>query len=310
MHKISGVFSAALTPIKEDLTINKDLYLRHCQYLMKQGHDGLAIFGTTGEANSFNIKEKCESIDFLIANRIDPKILMPGTGSTSVKDSILMTKHADEHKVSSVLLLPPFYYKNVSDEGVIKYYQTIIEGVASNDLKYVLYNIPKVSGVEINFKIIESLLKFYPENVVGIKDSSGDIDHMLKTIKYFDNLAVFCGHDSLALKVCKRGGAGAITAGSNIAGKLLSFIIHNYKRENEIENFSLLQNLMENIRETLTSSEPISTMKAYFSIIDNIPEWNMLMPPLKKIDDPQNHKIVISLKELVSKIDNLIPSGS
>ena len=240
MHKISGVYSAALTPINEDLTINRDLYLRHCQYLMKQGHDGLAIFGTTGEANSFSIKEKCLSIDFLIANRIDPKVLIPGTGSSSVKDSILMTKHADEHGVKGVLLLPPFYYKNVSDEGIIKYYQNIIETVGSDSLKYILYNIPQVSGVEINFNIIENLLKLYPDNVVGIKDSSGDIEGMLKTIKYFDNLALFCGHDSLALKVCKRGGAGAITAGTNIAGKLLSFIIHNYKRENEIENFSLL----------------------------------------------------------------------
>ena len=132
---------------------------------------------------------------------------------------------------------------------------------------------------------------------------------MLKTIKYFDNLAVFCGHDSLALKVCKRGGAGAITAGSNISGKLLSFIIHNHKREAEISNFSSLQTLMEQIRETLTSSEPISTMKAYFSLIDNIPEWNNLMPPLKKIDDPQNHKTVMSLKELIGKIDNLISSS-
>ena len=309
MHKISGVYSAALTPINEDLTINRDLYLRHCQYLMKQGHDGLAIFGTTGEANSFSIKEKCLSIDFLIANRIDPKVLIPGTGSSSVKDSILMTKHADEHGVKGVLLLPPFYYKNVSDEGIIKYYQNIIETVGSDSLKYILYNIPQVSGVEINFNIIENLLKLYPDNVVGIKDSSGDIEVMLKTIKYFDNLALFCGHDSLALKVCKRGGAGAITAGTNIAGKLLSFIIHNYKRENEIENFSLLQNLMENIRETLTTNEPISTMKAYFSLVDNIPEWSLVMPPLKKIDDPKNHKIVISLKELVSKIDNLISSS-
>ena len=309
MHKISGVYSAALTPINEDLTINRDLYLRHCQYLMKQGHDGLAIFGTTGEANSFSIKEKCLSIDFLIANRIDPKVLIPGTGSSSVKDSILMTKHADEYGVKGVLLLPPFYYKNVSDEGIIKYYQNIIETVGSDSLKYILYNIPQVSGVEINFNIIENLLKLYPDNVVGIKDSSGDIEGMLKTIKYFDNLALFCGHDSLALKVCKRGGAGAITAGTNIAGKLLSFIIHNYKRENEIENFSILQNLMENIRETLTSNEPISTMKAYFSLVDNIPEWSLVMPPLKKIDDPKNDKIVISLKELVSKIDNLISSS-
>ena len=132
---------------------------------------------------------------------------------------------------------------------------------------------------------------------------------MFKTIKYFDSLAVFCGHDSLALRVCRRGGAGAITAGTNIAGKLLSFIIHNYKRENEIENFENLQVLMERIRATLTSSEPISTMKAYFSIIDNIPEWNILMPPLSKIADPLNHKTVISLRELISEIDKLIPSS-
>ena len=132
---------------------------------------------------------------------------------------------------------------------------------------------------------------------------------MFKTIKYFDDLAVFCGHDSLALRVCRRGGAGAITAGTNIAGKLLSFIIHNYKRQNEIENFENLQVLMERIRETLTTSEPISTMKAYFSLTDNISDWNRLMPPLKNIEDPSNHKIVTRLRELVSEIDKLIPSS-
>ena len=309
MHSISGVYSAALTPIKEDLTINKDLYLRHCQYLMKQGHDGLAIFGTTGEANSFSIKEKCESIDFLIKNRIDPKILMPGTGATSVEDSIKMTKHAAQHNVKAVLILPPFYYKNVTDEGVINYYRKIIEDVGANNLLYVLYHIPQVSGVALNFNIIENLLRLYPNNIAGIKDSSGDTDHMLKTIKYFNDLALFCGHDGLALRVCKRGGAGAITAGTNIAGKLLSFIIHNYKREEEINNFSALQTLMEQIRQTLTTSEPISTMKAYFSLVDNISEWNLVMPPLKKIEDPSIHKTVIGLKELISKIDSLISSS-
>ena len=88
MLKISGVYSAALTPIKEDLTVNKDLYLRHCQYLMQQGHDGLAIFGTTGEANSFSIKEKCDAIDFLLSNNLDSNLLIPGTGSSSVEDAI------------------------------------------------------------------------------------------------------------------------------------------------------------------------------------------------------------------------------
>ena len=306
MHKISGVFSAALTPVKNDLSINKDLYLRHCQYLMRQGHDGLAIFGTTGEANSFSVQEKKEHLDFLVSNRIDPNILMPGTGSSSLNDAIDMTKHAASHKVRAVLLLPPFYYKNVTNEGVINYYRNIIERVGESDLQYVLYHIPQNSYVSIDFKMIEILLKLYPNNVVGLKDSSGDSDRMMKVIKYFNDFAVFCGHDSLALNICKRGGAGAITAGTNVCGKLLSFILKNHKNESSIKNFADLQNLLQQIRQVITSHEPISLMKAYFSIVDNIPDWNIVLPPLKKIEDPANQKLVLILKELIKKIDPLI----
>ena len=309
MHNISGVFSAALTPVRKDLSINQDLYLRHCQHLMRQGHDGLAIFGTTGEANSFSIKEKKDTLEFLLSNRIDPKILIPGTGSSSLKDAIEMTKHAASYKVKAVLLVPPFYYKNVSDEGVLNYYRHIIEKVGISEMQYILYHIPQNSYVPINFKIIEMLLKFYPKNIVGLKDSSGDGDRMMKVIKYFDNFAVFCGHDSLALNVVKRGGAGAITAGTNVCGKLLSFIIKNYKNENQINNFSELQKLLIQIRQVITSHEPISLMKAYFSIVDNISEWNNVLPPLKKIHEPQNHKSVLILNELIKKIDPLIANS-
>ncbi len=306
MHKISGVFSAALTPIKKDLSINQDLYLRHCQYLLRQGHDGLAIFGTTGEANSFSVQQKKDNLEFLLSNRIDPKVLIPGTGSSSLHDAIDMTRHAANNKVRAVLLLPPFFYKNVSEQGVINYYRHIIESVGNNDMQYILYHIPQNSYVPISFKIIEILLKLYPNNVVGLKDSAGDTDRMLKIIKYFNDFALFCGHDSLALNVCKRGGAGAITAGSNICGKLLSFIIKNYKQENEIRNFGEMQKLLQQIRQVITSHEPISLMKAYFSIVDNIPDWNNVIPPLKKIDNPENQKLVLILKELIKKIDPLI----
>tara|TARA_Y100000590_G_scaffold170201_1_gene194786 strand:- start:1902 stop:2831 length:930 start_codon:yes stop_codon:yes gene_type:complete len=309
MHKIKGVFSAALTPINDDLSINKALYLKHCQYLMTQGHDGLAIFGTTGEANSLSIKEKCESIDFLLTHNIDSNLLIPGTGSSSVDDSIKMTKFAAKNKLRGVLVLPPFYYKNVNDEGIINFYRKIIESVGENNFHYLLYNIPQTTSIELNFNIIESLLKLYPNNIVGIKDSSGDTDNMLKTVKYFQDLALFCGHDSLALRICKRGGAGAITAGTNIAGRLLAFILNNYNQAKSIENFNDLQLLLEKIRSTLTSHEPISVMKAYFSVINNDPEWNKLMPPLQKIEHPPSNKIVINLIELVKKIDQLIPTS-
>ena len=306
MHKISGVFSAALTPVKKDLSINQDLYLRHCQYLMRQGHDGLAIFGTTGEANSFSTQERKDSLEFLLSNRIDPKVLIPGTGSSSLNEAIDLTKHAVNHKVRAVLLLPPFYYKNVSEDGIINYYRNIIEKVGENDMQYLLYHIPQNSFVPISFKVIENLIKLYPTNVVGLKDSSGDGDRMMKTIKYFNDFAVFCGHDSLALSIYKRGGAGAITAGTNVCGKLLNFIIKNYKKDNQINNFSDLQKLLEQIRQVITSHEPISLMKAYFSIVDNIPEWNNVLPPLKRIENPQNQKLFLILKELIKKIDPLI----
>ena len=308
MHKINGVYSAALTPINENLSINKKLYLEHCQYLMKQGHDGLAIFGTTGEANSFSIKEKCEAIDFLLSNNIDSKLLIPGTGSSSVEDAIQLTKFAEKQNTRAVLLLPPFYYKNVSDEGIINYFRKIIESVGSSNFHYLLYNIPQTTSVELNFNIIETLLKLYPNNIVGIKDSSGNTDTMLKTVKYFEDLALFCGHDSLALHICKKGGAGAITAGTNISGKLLSFIINNKNKEQEIENFNNYQILLEQIRETITSEEPISVMKAYFSVINNIPEWNKLMPPLKSIHQPSKNKTIIRLIELTNKMNELISS--
>ena len=306
MHKISGVFSAVLTPIKNDLSINKDLFLRHCQYLMRQGHDGLAIFGTTGEGNSFSVDERKENLEFLLSNKIDPKVLIPGTGSSSLKEAIDMTNHAANYNVRAVLLLPPFYYKNVSDEGIINYYRHVIEKAGNNAMQYLLYHIPQNSYVPINFKVIEILLKLYPNNIIGLKDSSGDADRMMKTVKYFNNFAVFCGHDSLALSIVKRGGAGAITAGTNVCGKLLNYILKNYKKENEIKNFEDLQKLLMQIRQVITSTEPISLMKAYFSIIDNIPEWNNVMPPLKKINDPENQKLVLILKELTKKIDQLI----
>ncbi len=309
MHKISGVFSAALTPLNRDLSINQDLYLSHCKYLMKQGHDGLAIFGTTGEANSISVRQKKDNIDFLLSNRIDPKILIPGTGSSSLDEAIDMTKHVVNYKVKAVLILPPFYYKNVTDEGIINYYRHIIERVGENQMMYILYHIPQNTYVSINMKMIEILIKLYPNNIVGLKDSSGDSSRMLKVIKYFNNFSVFCGDDSLALNVCKRGGAGAITAGTNVCGKLLNFIIKNYKKENEIKNFLELQQLLIQIRKIIMSHEPISLMKAYFSIEDKIPEWNNVLPPLKSIDNPQNQKLVLILRELIKKIDPLISNS-
>jgi len=310
MHKISGVYGAAITPIINNFSVNKDLYLRHCQSLMKNGLDGLVLFGTNGESSSFSIDQKKDTIQFLLDNRIDPKVLITGCGAPSLEEAIQSTKFSEKIGVKASLLLPPFYFKNVTDEGVINYYRHVIEETGNSDFKFLLYNIPQQSGVTINFNIIEALLKLYPNNVVGLKDSTGNLDNMLKTIKFFNEFAVFCGNGALALHTSRRGGAGAITGDANITAKLLSFIIHNYKKENSIENFQDLQTLLEKIRNVLGTHEQVSLLKAYYSVADNLPEWNQLMPPLVRINNPSNNKQVTALLDLVGKIDKLVPSVS
>ena len=309
MHKINGVFSAALTPINEDFSINLNLYLSHCHWLLKQNLTGLGVFGTTGEANSFNIEEKIQALEYLINNNISPNLLMPGTGQCSISDTVKFTKKCSALKVRAVLVLPAFFYKDVSEEGVVEYYKRVIEEVEDDDLQYILYNIPQMSGVPITFEVIERLTKLYPNNVVGMKDSSGNLDNMLKVTKFFSGFSLFSGHDSLALKVTKHGGAGAITATSNISGRLLSFIVKNFKNESSIENFRDLQLLQEKIRQTLTTHEPVSALKAFMSVKYNKIEWNRVNPPLTKISDPQNHKTVIGLIHLIKKMDELVPTS-
>ena len=308
MYKISGTYCASLTPFNADYSINKKLFLEHCNNLLSQQIDGIAIFGTTGEANSLSIEEKLDAINFLIDNKIEPNKLLPGTGLNSIKDTVFYTKAVAKMNVRGVLVLPPFYYKNINSEGLISYYTRVVEEVGETKLHYLLYHIPQMSCVNIDLNVIEKLLTKYPNNIVGIKDSSGDIDNMLKMIKYFTDFSVFSGSDSLALKVVRSGGAGAITAVSNISGQLLNFIIRNWKEESSISNFSELQNLQEEIRSTVFNYPPISILKAFISIKYNKPEWNKLLPPLTLLHEPSNNSTIINLQELIKKMNLLLSS--
>ena len=309
MHKIHGTYCAALTPFNVDYSINKKLLLDHCRYLLSQKIDGIAIFGSTGEGNSLSVEEKLDAINFLIENKIDPKKLLPGTGLSSIKDTVKFTKTVGKMNVRGVLVLPPFYYKNVSSEGIIDYYKRLLEEVNDSKLQYLLYHIPQITGVNIDFNVIEKLLSRYPDNIIGIKDSSGDSDNMLKMIKYFKNFSVFSGSDSLALRVVKGGGAGAITAVSNISGRLLSFIINNWKNESSISNFKELQSLQEEIRSNVFHQQPISTLKAFISIKENNLEWNRLLPPLTLLHEPSKNTSIISLLELTKKMNLLFANS-
>ena len=304
--KIFSTYCASLTPINKDYSINNDVFYNHCNNLFNQGADGIVLYGTTGEANLLSIKSKMQSLESIIAKGIDRSKLLVGTGLASIEETISFSKETKNLGTSGILVLPSYYYNNPSDQGVIDYFSYIIESIAENDLKMILYHIPKISGVSINHNIIHNLINKYPNNIVGIKDSENDLNKMIDTIKKFPNFKVFSGSDSLALHAVREGAAGAITATANLSVSLLSYIIKNANNSDMNEKLENASDLQDRIRKIVFSQEQISFMKAVLKQKDNNKAWSTLMPPLISLENEDSNKNVLEVKKLLSEINNYL----
>src|SRR5713226_58531 len=172
-ERISGVLAPVLTPFKADLSPDSQRLIAHCKWLLSQ-NCGLAVFGTTSEANSLSIEERSTLLDALVAAGIEPSRMMPGTGCCSITETVKLTAQAVKHGCAGVLMLPPFYYKRVSEEGLYRYFSEVVQRVGDARLKIYLYHIPPVAVVGITTGLVERLLKSYPNAIAGMKDSSGD----------------------------------------------------------------------------------------------------------------------------------------
>lgn len=216
-HLYGGVNAAVLTPMTRDLSPDLDRMEAHCRWLLKNGCNGLAILGTTGEANSFGIGERIEVMEGLVQRGIPAKKLMPGTGTTALTDTVLLTRKAAELGCPGALLLPPFYYKNPSDDGLFAYFSEVVQRVGG-EIRLFLYHFPQQSAVPFGIDLIARLLKAFPGVIKGVKDSSGNWDNTRAYVEHFarDGFEVYAGDDSLLLTNLKAGGAGCITAASNV----------------------------------------------------------------------------------------------
>ena len=166
----SGVIAPVLTPFGEDGNPDAGRFVDHAHWLMQEGCTGLAPFGTTSEANSLGLDERMELLEELVDDGIDAATLMPGTGTCSLADTIMLTRHAMDLSCGGVLMLPPFYYKGPSEEGLFRFFAEAIEGVGDDKLKVYLYHIPPVAQVGFSLPLIGRLIKAFPDNVVGLKD--------------------------------------------------------------------------------------------------------------------------------------------
>lgn len=279
----SGVYAAALTPLKSDLSPDEAGLVRHCRWLLGNGCDGLAVLGTTGEANSFSVHERMSMLDALLEGGIPEETLMPGTGCASIIDTARLTRHALDLGITGVLMLPPFYYKGVGDDGLFAAYSEIIERLSDDRLRIYLYHFPQMSAVPIGFGLIERLIGRYPGIIAGMKDSSGDFANMSGAVRRFPGFAVFSGSDEFLLDILNSGGAGCITAANNIASGLAARVLAAWRDGDA--SAPDLQRQLTGVREAVCAYPLTAALKEIMARQSGDRDWLNIRPPLMALDD-------------------------
>ena len=277
-----GIWAPALTPMTADLAPDPARFTAHLRWLLDKGCHGAAIFGTTGEATSFSVDERIELLDAALAAGIPAGRLMVGTGCCALGDTLRLTRHAVDSGCGSVLMLPPFYYKGVSDDGLFASYAEVIERVGSSNLGIYLYHFPRLSGVPITAGLTERLAGAYPTVIKGVKDSSGDAQSTADFIARFPDLAIFPGTESLLLAGLRQGGVGSITASANVNAPAIRRVYDAWRSGDEAA--AALQERISAHRIALQSEPLIPTLKRLVARDRGDPAWGHMRPPLTPMD--------------------------
>ena len=289
--ELTGVYAAVLTPQHADLSPDHKRLAAHCRWLLANGCDGLGILGTTGEANSFSLKERLEILDKLAENGVPTRPMMPGTGCCAIPETVELTRKAIEIGAGSVLMLPPFYYKNQSDDGLFAAYSEVIQRIGDKRLKVCVYHFPQMSNVPISMNLIAKLRKAYPDTVVGMKDSSGVLDNMLTAVREFPGFCVFSGADDLMLPVLREGGAGCITACANIASDLAQAVYSEFRRNGDKGKVTELQQPLAAVRKIISGYPLIPSLKAMMARHTGDKAWLNMRPPVLPMDEAMTKKL-------------------
>jgi 4-hydroxy-tetrahydrodipicolinate synthase len=297
-----SVLAAVLTPLDTDLEPDHQRLAGHCRWLLANGCDGLSVLGTTGEANSFSVGERLEILERLIGAGIPSTALLPGTGCCAPLDTIQLTRQAVELRVAGVLMLPPFYYKNVSDDGLYASFARVIEGVGSDRLRLYLYHFPQMTGVPFGVGLIERLRADFPGIVVGMKDSSGNLAKMLDNARGFSGFSVLTGFDDGLLPLLEAGGSGCITGVCNVAAPLIRAMMTAFRERRSAEAGRLHERL-SGVRAAFSAYPLTAALKEILARHSGDSGWRRLRPPLVPLTGEQG----AALTEALRAVDFRIP---
>ncbi|MFO1324154.1 MAG: dihydrodipicolinate synthase family protein [Burkholderiales bacterium] len=212
---IRGLWCATLTPVGRDGAIDNARFVAHSRWLFSQGVDGIAPFGTTGEGASFATAERRAGLEALLAGGIPGAKIVAGTGCASLPETVELTKHATAAGAAACLVLPPFFWKDVSDDGVFAWYAQLIERAADPRLKIFLYHLPQFSAVPLSVDLVARLAAAFPGVIVGVKDSEGNWAHTSALLERVPQLTIVIGHEPHLPKLLRAGGAGTICGVAN-----------------------------------------------------------------------------------------------
>lgn len=279
--RLNGVVAASLTPMRSDLTIDPSRLWTHCRRLLDSGCNGVLLFGTTGEANSFTVNERLELIEGIAASGLPLDRLVVGTGCCAEHDTVTLTKRVLDQGVENVLALPPFYYKSVSDDGLFAFFERVIHGIDDSRMKIHLYHIPQMSGVSFSHALIDRLIAGFPDTIAGIKDSSGDRNHLMSLCESFPGLRIFSGTERFLLDVLEAGGVGCVSATANVTAPLAGRLYERW-RTGEAAG---LQEELSKIRSAIKDFPLIPALKCLTALRTGDKDWLNLRPPLAPLSE-------------------------
>lgn len=286
-NRLAGVLAPLLTPFDRHLMPEPKRFTAFARVLTGLGI-GLAPFGTTSEGNSLSVPEKLELMDALAVGGIDMGLVMAGTGACALTDAVALSKHALGVGCGGVLMLPPFYYKGISDDGLFRFYSEVIQKVGQRSLRLYLYHFPRQSQVALSLGLIERLLKAYPGVVAGIKDSSAEFANMEAMIRAFPGFDVFTGTEALMLPLLRIGGAGCISAHANVNGAAMVELFRKW-RGPEAEG---LQEALTAFRVATQDYPLIALLKALLARASGDQSWRITRPPLLDLSiDAEDHAV-------------------
>jgi 4-hydroxy-tetrahydrodipicolinate synthase len=295
---LRGVFSPILTPVDENLNPDAARLAEFGRYLLDNGCHGLVIFGTTSEATSFSVKERIALVDGLLEAGLPADKLVIGTGAAAITDTAELSAHAVNAGTAGVMMLPPFYYKGMSDQGLFDAFAQIINRVDDDRLKIYLYHIPPVSQVPLTLNLIEMLITHFPDTVVGIKDSSGDWNNQKAMLERFPGFGIFTGSEKFLLDNLRLGGLGTICATANVIPAQIRDLFDNWQAPDAEGRQSALMWM----RDVLGGYAAIPALKALVAQRTGDAGWLRVRPPFVALTDEEQKTLYARAEQVLSPV--------